>query len=808
MKLFRFLPGLWLAASLLACSAVPNFPAPFGATATPSPSPTAAATFTPMPLPTPIPLMRVEGGDHARFNGDYVKARAEYQLAYGAASDPEVRAAALWGLARTEVESKNPSGALSHLNRLIAEYPNNIHAAQALFLLGEINYAQKKYPEAALAYQNYLTLRPGVLDAYAYEYLGNAFFESGDYVNALNAYKSASLAPRLDMGIPLQVKIGQTYAALGDYFNAIAFYDAIIQQTNNDYIKAQLEYLAGSAYLALDQPENAHPRFQIAVENYPLSIYAYNSLVELVNAGVEVSDLDRGLVDYFAAEQGVTGYDVALAAFDRYLVDGLDTDGTARFYRALTLESLGREEDALAEYNIFIGASASNTHWTEAWSRKASIQWQVLGDYVAASQTLRDFVVVAPTDELADDFLMDAARLLERDNRLEQAATVWEQVVEQYPGGDGAADAIFLAGIARYRMGDYAKAQFNFERGKSISIEASDQARTLLWVGKAQEKQGRESDALKSWEEASRLDPTGYYSERALDLLFNRAPFAPPALVNMDIDLDAERAEAAAWVRVTFGLPSDTDLTGPGPLVADQRFTRGAELWELGLYDEARVEFESLRASADANPADSFRLANYLLDIGLIRPGIFAARQVLTLAGLDDQSASLKSPPYFKHVRYGLYYRDLIEPAAQGNGFDPLFLFSVARQESLFEGFVRSSAGARGLMQIIPSTGASVAAQMGWPVPYDDDMLYQPNVSVELGAHYLASNRDLFDGNMYAALAAYNGGPGNSSVWLSLAPDDPDLFLEVVRYAETRNYIRGIYEIYNIYLGIYSPVVQ
>ena len=807
MKFFRLLLGLWLAASLLACSAVPNFPAnPFGPTVTPSPLPTATATFTPTPSPTPIPIMRVEGGDHARVNGDYAKARAEYQLAYDATSDPEVRAAALWGLARTEYESKNPSGAIADLNQLIAEHPNTIHAAQALFLLGEIYYSQKKYSEAAVAYQNYLTLRPGVLDVYVYEYLGNAFFESGDYVNALNAYKSASLSPRLDLGIPLQVKIGQTYAALGDYFNAIAFYDAIIQQTNNDYIKAQLEYLAGSAYLALNQPENAYPRFLIAVEHYPLSIYAYNSLVELVNAGVTVSDLDRGLVDYFAAEQGVTGYDVALAAFDRYLVDGLDTDGTARFYRALTLEALDREEEALVEYNTFIGAHASNQHWSEAWSRKASIQWQTLGDYAAASQTLRDFVVVAPNDSQADDFLMDAARLLERDNRLEDAATVWEQVVEQYPGGDRAADAIFLAGISRYRMGDYARAQFNFERGKTISIQAGDQARTLLWVGKAQEKQGKKADASKSWEQAARLDPTGYYSERALDLLLGRAPFRPPALVNLDVNLDAERVEAAAWVRVTFGLPSDTDLTGPGPLAVDQRFTRGAELWELGLYDEARIEFESLRATADANPADSFRLANYLLDIGLYRPAIFAARQVLTLAGLDEQSDSLKSPPYFKHIRYGLYYRDLIEPAAQGNGFEPLFLFSVVRQESLFEGFVRSTAGARGLMQIVPSTGASVAVQMGWPLPYDDDMLYQPNVSIELGAHYLAANRDLFDGNMYAALAAYNGGPGNSSVWLSLAPDDPDLFLEVVRFSETRNYIRGIYEIYNTYLGIYSPL--
>ena len=60
--------------------------------------------------------MRIDSGDHARFNGDYANARAEYQLAYDATSDPEVRAAALWGLARTEVESKNPGGALVHLN--------------------------------------------------------------------------------------------------------------------------------------------------------------------------------------------------------------------------------------------------------------------------------------------------------------------------------------------------------------------------------------------------------------------------------------------------------------------------------------------------------------------------------------------------------------------------------------------------------------------------------------------------------------------------------------------------------------------
>jgi soluble lytic murein transglycosylase len=233
---------------------------------------------------------------------------------------------------------------------------------------------------------------------------------------------------------------------------------------------------------------------------------------------------------------------------------------------------------------------------------------------------------------------------------------------------------------------------------------------------------------------------------------------------------------------------------------------RGTEFWELGLYEEARLEFEDLRDFVSASPDNSFRLANYMLDLGLYRPAIFAARQVLTLAGLEEHSTSLSAPAYFNHVRYGTYYSDLIVPDAEAQGLHPLFLFSVIRQESLFEGFVRSNAGARGLMQIIPSTGASIARNIGWPVAFDPEDLYRPYVSVRLGAQYMASNQEQLDEDLYAALAAYNAGPGNASVWKELAGNDPDLFLEVVRFQETRNYIRYIYEIYTIYRQLYSPV--
>jgi soluble lytic murein transglycosylase len=107
-------------------------------------------------------------------------------------------------------------------------------------------------------------------------------------------------------------------------------------------------------------------------------------------------------------------------------------------------------------------------------------------------------------------------------------------------------------------------------------------------------------------------------------------------------------------------------------------------------------------------------------------------------------------------------------------------------------------------MQIVPSTGAQIVSQIGWPVNYTEDDLYRPIVNIKFGSHYLATNLNYLNDDLYAALAAYNGGPGNASAWQELAGNDPDLYLESVRFEETRNYIRNIYEIYVIYKRLYG----
>jgi soluble lytic murein transglycosylase len=744
--------------------------------------------------------VRVQAGESALFIGDYETALAHFQTAYRDSSDDAVRAAAKWGEARTLYSDGRLQDALVSLSSLINEFPDSVHLTDAHFLQGQIDYETGLYLEAAAAWQTYLVLRPGVLDAYIQELRGDALFEAESYGDALAAYAAAIQAPRLDDAILVDLKSAQTDAKLGDYANALAIYDGIAARTTNDYLKAQAAYLSGLAYQAQGQNDAAYEKFRRAVESYPLSYYSYLSLVELVNAEVTVSDLDRGIVDYYAAQ-----YDVALVAFDRYIADNPVNDGTPHYYRALTLRELGQHQPAVDELTYFIANYSGHPNWPQAWDDKATLQWAYLGFYDQAAQTLVDYVTIFPNSSLAPEYLMTAARILERDNRLDDAAHTWERVANEYPGSTEAPTGIFQAGIVRYRQGDYAGARDAFTRSLALALAPEDRARAYLWMGKAQLQLGDATAAQTALQQGQGTDPGGYYSERARDLVIGRAPFEAPTAANLSVDYLSERPAADSWVRLTFNLPADYDLTGPGALAGDARFVRGLEFWHLGLYDEARLEFESLREAVSTNPADSYRLGNFLLDLGMYRPAITALRQTLTLGGMDEQIESLMAPPYFSHVRYGLYYSELIIPDAQAEGFDPLFIFSIVRQESLFEGFVRSTQNAHGLMQVVPATGAEIANKLGWPFEFKPEDLYRPNVSVRFGTFYLAYIRDLVGGDISATLAGYNGGPGNAQAWQGLSGGDPDLLLEVVRPEETRNYIRGIYEYYAIYRRLYAP---
>jgi len=270
----------------------------------------------------------------------------------------------------------------------------------------------------------------------------------------------------------------------------------------------------------------------------------------------------------------------------------------------------------------------------------------------------------------------------------------------------------------------------------------------------------------------------------------------------LDINLEQERLIAEVWMKNTFSLPSDTNFISLSPFANDENFIRAIAFWDLGLYQSARNEYEALREFYKNDPTNLFRLTNHFIEIGLYRSAIYSSRQILDLANLDDLG-TLNAPLWFNHIRFGLYFRDIIEQAAEEYNFDPLLVFSLIRQESFFEGFIISSAGAKGLMQIMPATGEEISKTLNWPVDYNESDLYRPVINIRMGTSYLSRMRTFFDEDIFAALAAYNAGPGNVLKWIEKANNDQDLFLEIIPFEETRRYLRNIYTFYRIYETLY-----
>ena len=257
-------------------------------------------------------------------------------------------------------------------------------------------------------------------------------------------------------------------------------------------------------------------------------------------------------------------------------------------------------------------------------------------------------------------------------------------------------------------------------------------------------------------------------------------------------------------MRTSFNLPPQVNLDYSPELWNDPRFVRAQEYWSLGLYTQARLEFESLRIDNRLDVLNSFRLLKAFLDYGFYASAIETSQTIATLAGYSDIALADNLPAYFRYVYYGTYYLTWVQDAAETYDLPVLVLFSLIHQESRFQPFAQSSAGAQGLLQLMPQTAATIASEINYPPNFSTADLGVPLYNLTLGANYLARQYFGFDDDTYAALAAYNSGPGNTREWKEIAGSDPDLFVGSIRYLESRTYVRKIAEIFAQYARLYG----
>lgn len=759
------------------------------------PAPTSTPTALPSPTPTAVPAVLLADAEQALHEGDYATAVEAYGDLLVRPLDEDTRAQSLLGLGRAQLQDQAPAEAARSFQRLLDEHPESEQARKATFLLGDAWVAAGEPLSATQAYSRYLSMGT-VITPYVNLSLGDAFRAAGAYTSSVAPYTEAiAEAPRRSFEADAREKLASAQIARGEYGAAVAQYDAILRIAEFAEYRARIEHQAAETLLLAGETEAGYQRHTSVVETYPTQEHAYLSLVKLVQVGRPVNDFLRGQVDYYGG-----AYGPAVEALYRYIRAYPEThSGDAHWYAGLSYweaDSLGL---AVNEFRLLIDTHPENGRWGAAWLKLAEV-YADQDRTDEAVDTYQAFVAAAPDHPLAPEALWEAAQLSERTGDLEDAAALYLDCQRAYPGADLAAAALFRGGLQLYQLGDLEEATEAWTRLADDYGDARYRPAALLWLGKLHLKHGDGEAASAALEAATAVGTDQYYGLRAAQIAssLETPPSAPPI---HEPRQDTEAAdETETWLAGWLELESPEGIGSLSPqLASDGRLRRGEELWRVDRFQQAKAELEALRSATYSNPLDQYQLARAYSDLGLYRSSILCAWRVINLSPV---TTTLDAPHSLLRLAYPTYYEDLVLENAGRTGLEPNLIFSLIRQESLFESLATSSASAQGLMQVIPPTGAEIASEINWPPGYTTSDLYRPYVSLRFGTYYLAKQRDRFDGRIDVALAAYNGGPFNAQRWMGRAGDDQDLFLEQITFGETHLYVKRVQE----HLAVYEAL--
>ena len=318
----------------------------------------------------------------------------------------------------------------------------------------------------------------------------------------------------------------------------------------------------------------------------------------------------------------------------------------------------------------------------------------------------------------------------------------------------------------------------NWDRAKTIlTREPSAQAlpdpletRRLYWLGWSEAQLGDPKRARTIWQLLISQFPPGYYHWLASEALGDATP------------LNLTGAPT----------PTQSQLMSWAPLNSAQSFVN--TLWRLGLKRQA---WETWRSGIDPNTPQP--KPEQLVE-GRLRLAVgdsWMALDQLRWLSLRWRSASCRERIDLHHSQHPQIFKEVLRPAASAQQLPLELLLAVSKQESRFASGVTSTAGAIGLMQLMPATARDVAE-----APLTEDEIREPKQNAALGAAYLRQLLSHWRGDPFRSIASYNAGPGAVGSWSTQGLNDaPALWVERIPYPETRYYTKKVLDNFFGYLG-------
>lgn len=325
--------------------------------------------------------------------------------------------------------------------------------------------------------------------------------------------------------------------------------------------------------------------------------------------------------------------------------------------------------------------------------------------------------------------------------------------------GPDAAEAEFFAGwIALTRLKDAQSAARHFAAIEAAGGSPITLARAAYWQGRAAEALGDAVGAQAHYGEGSKHITTFYGQLAAEKAGLKTLDIGKDPVITAEDRAAFEGREAVRAARLLAQIGARDTLRVFALHVDD----------ELPTAAQQALLVDLVRGSGDAE-----------LAMRVVRAG--AQRGLI----LPERGYPVLNPPYV------------------AGGAEPAFVLSISRQESNFDPYARSSADARGMMQLLPSTAQIVARRIG--ESYSVDRLYEPTYNMRLGSSFLGDLIDRFSGSYVMAAAGYNAGPSRPTQWSSYCGDprgaatDPLDFIECIPFSETRNYVMRTIETTQVY---------
>ncbi|MEX0749741.1 MAG: transglycosylase SLT domain-containing protein, partial [Dehalococcoidia bacterium] len=670
----------------------------------PAPTPTAVretpAPAIPMPTPSPSPA-DPNLGDQLRYEGDFEGAIGVY-ASIAAESDGEDRQQARFSQAQLLQRGGSFAEARDVLGAYLIEAGAAADGSPARFLFASV-LDDLADPQGALdSYQLYINAG-GDASAFAQVERAKMLARLGRFDEAEAAAQAVMASDlRSEFKNSFMISVGGAFEQGGADANALAWYTRAAT-SGADVATARARSAAIKQRLGdvtwVDD-------YASVVAGYPAGAAATDALAALDAAAVPVRDYDRGLVHYRAFRNTA-----AREAFGRAIAAG----------------------DRAAQSSYYVGAIEE---------RESNVE-----PAIAAYQRAHD---LDPASPQSDDALWWRARLLEVARRYDEAGAAFAQLVAEYPASEWAADANFHRGMVLYRNGDPAGAAFAWGAIATTATDDEARAKARFWQGRAQMAAGNPAGE-QTLQQLVQDAPDNFYALRAEVLLEDN----DDGVKDVDVkDDDIDWGDIAEYFEETYAV--DPDATPPA---IDARWDLARELRSVGLRPQGDAVYLSLIDDAAASVAGLFHVTRRFEEEG--DPAFAARAATRLLAELRDDDKG-EPPDDLLRVAYPQAYADLVQDASDEHDVSPLLLLALVRQESYYDPEAGSTAGALGLTQVIEGTGRAIADDLG-VFGFTVADLFRPRLSLRFGASYLADQLAQFDGNVYHALAAYNGGPGTAA---------------------------------------------